>query len=97
MEDLSYYISIQIGRSAVGGFMKPKLKVTVTMDAMIIREIDEISKKQGESRSRIIENAVKAWRQKQQEKELIEGYLFMAREDREVAEANLEAGTEALE
>ncbi len=77
--------------------MKPKLKVTVTMDAMIIREIDEISKKQGESRSRIIENAVKAWRQKQQEKELIEGYLFMAREDREVAEANLEAGTEALE
>lgn len=97
MEDLSYYICIQMGRSAVEGFMNSKLKVTVTMDAVIIREIDKISKELRESRSRIVENAVKAWRQKQQERELIGGYIFMAREDREVAEANLEASTEVLE
>jgi hypothetical protein len=38
----------------------------------------------------------KAWRQGQFEKELIEGYRAMAKEDREKAEANLEASAEVL-
>ena len=71
--------------------MSTRLKVTITMDESIIREIDRVSRKQKESRSRIMEEAMKEWKQKQIEKELIEGYRAMAQEDQEMAEANLEA------
>jgi metal-responsive CopG/Arc/MetJ family transcriptional regulator len=76
--------------------MGQKLKVTVTIDEAIVREIDRLSKEQGESRSRMIEEAIKMWRQRQLERELIEGYRAMAKADSELAEANLEAGAEAL-
>ena len=76
--------------------MSTRLKVTITMDESIIREIDRVSRKQKESRSRIMEEAMKEWKQKQIEKELIEGYRAMAHEDQEMAEANLEASVETL-
>ena len=76
--------------------MNNKLKVTITVDRSVVEEIDRLSKEQGESRSHLIEEAIKTWRQGQLEKELIDGYLAMASEDLETAEANLEAGMEAL-
>lgn len=76
--------------------MKNKLKVTITLDQAIVEEIDRLSKEQKESRSHIIEEAIKVWKQKRLEKELIDGYLAMAKEDLEIAEANLEAGMEVL-
>ena len=76
--------------------MSQKLKVTITIDEAVVREIDRISKEQGESRSHMIEEAIKAWGQKGLERELIEGYRAMAKEDSDLAEANLEAGAEAL-
>jgi metal-responsive CopG/Arc/MetJ family transcriptional regulator len=76
--------------------MRNKQKITITIDESIIKDIDRLSEREGESRSQLIEKAVKAWRQKQLEKELIEGYAAMAKEDLETAEANLEAGVEAL-
>jgi metal-responsive CopG/Arc/MetJ family transcriptional regulator len=76
--------------------MSTRLKVTITMDESIIREIDRVSRKQKESRSRIMEEAMKEWKQKQIEKELIEGYRAMTQEDQEIAEANLEASAETL-
>ena len=76
--------------------MSNKLKVTITVDKSVVEEIDRLSKEQRESRSHLIEEAIKAWRQKQLEKELIDGYLAMAKEDLETAEANLKAGMEVL-
>jgi metal-responsive CopG/Arc/MetJ family transcriptional regulator len=76
--------------------MSNKQKVTITIDEAIVKDIDRLSEKEGESRSQLIEKAVRAWRQRQLEKELIEGYVAMTKEDLETAEANLEAGVGAL-
>jgi len=76
--------------------MGNRQKVTITIDEAILKDIDRLSEKEGKNRSQLIEKAVKAWRQEQLEKELIEGYAAMAKEDSETAEAILEAGVEAL-
>ncbi len=76
--------------------MGNKQKVTITVDEAILREIDRFSEEQGESRSNVIEKAIREWRQKNLENELIEGYTSMAEEDLETAEANFGAGTEAI-
>ncbi len=76
--------------------MRSRLKVTVTIDKAVLEEIDRMATEQKESRSRLIEEAIKAWRQIQIEKELIDGYTAMAEEDLKTAEANLEAGVEVV-
>jgi len=76
--------------------MGNKLKVTVTIEESIVREIDRASNERGESRSRVIETAIQQWRKRELDKQLIEGYLAMAKEDVETAEANLAAGVEIL-
>lgn len=76
--------------------MGNKQKVTITVDEAILKEIDRFSEEQGESRSNVIEEAIREWRQKHLENELIEGYTSMAEEDLETAEANFGAGTEAI-
>jgi len=76
--------------------MGNKLKITVTIEESIVREIDRASNERGESRSRVIEKAIQQWRERELDKKLIEGYLAMAKEDVETAEANLAAGVEVL-
>jgi len=76
--------------------MGNKQKVTITVDEAILKEIDKLSKSHGESRSRLIEDAIRVWREKKLEKELIDGYLAMAKEDAEMVESHLEAGMEVL-
>ena len=76
--------------------MGNKQKVTITLDEAILKEIDRFSKLQGESRSRLIEDAIVAWREKELEKELIDGYLAMAKEDSEMMGDHLEVGMEVL-
>jgi metal-responsive CopG/Arc/MetJ family transcriptional regulator len=76
--------------------MGNRLKVTVTIEEAIVREIDRMAKERGESRSHVLEKAVQSWRERELEKELIEGYLAMAGEDAETAEVNLAAGVEVL-
>jgi metal-responsive CopG/Arc/MetJ family transcriptional regulator len=76
--------------------MGNKLKVTVTIEESIVREIDRASNERGESRSRVIETAIQQWRKRELDKQLIDGYLAMSKEDVETAEANLAAGVEAL-
>ena len=44
--------------------MGNKLKVTVTIDEAIVREIDRASKEHGESRSSVIERAIRQWRER---------------------------------
>jgi len=76
--------------------MGNKQKVTITVDEAILKEIDRFSEEQGQSRSNVIEEAIREWRQKHLENELIEGYTSMAEEDLKTAEANFGAGTEAI-
>jgi metal-responsive CopG/Arc/MetJ family transcriptional regulator len=76
--------------------MGNNLKVTVTIEESIVREIDRASNERGESRSRVIEKAIQQWRERELDKQLIEGYLAMAKKDVETAEANLAAGVEVL-
>jgi metal-responsive CopG/Arc/MetJ family transcriptional regulator len=76
--------------------MAHKLKVTITISESVVRELDRLSKEKKESRSRVIEEAIELWRQKQLERALIKGYLAMGKEDVELAESNFEAGVEVL-
>jgi metal-responsive CopG/Arc/MetJ family transcriptional regulator len=76
--------------------MGNKQKVTITIDEEIVKEIDRLSREQGESRSNLIEEAIREWRQRQLKNELIKGYTVMAKEDLETAEANLEVSMEVL-
>jgi len=50
--------------------MGNKLKVTVTIEESIVREIDRASNEQGESRSRVIEKAIREWRKRELNKNL---------------------------
>ena len=76
--------------------MHSKQKVTVTIDEGIVREIDRLSKEMNETRSHLVEEALKAWRRGQVEQALIDGYRAMTKEDAETAEQNLAAGKEAI-
>ncbi|MBI3753524.1 MAG: ribbon-helix-helix protein, CopG family [Deltaproteobacteria bacterium] len=76
--------------------MYSKQKVTVTIDEGIVREIDRLSKEMNETRSHLVEEALKAWRRGQVEQALIDGYRAMTKEDAETAEQNLAAGKEAI-
>ncbi len=73
-----------------------KTKITVTIDESVIKDLDRLSEQRRESRSRLVEEAVKVWRNGQMEKELIEGYQAMAQEDVATAEAHLHIARENL-
>jgi metal-responsive CopG/Arc/MetJ family transcriptional regulator len=73
-----------------------RMKVTITLDREVLQEIDRLSREKGQSRSHLMEEAIKGWRRRKVEQELMEGYLAMADQDRRIAEANLPAVREAL-
>ncbi len=77
--------------------MSGKTKVTVTLDAILLKEVDEACQTLHSSRSGLIERAIKLWRNKQLEEALREGYLAMAGEDLKTADSRLEAGVEVLD
>jgi metal-responsive CopG/Arc/MetJ family transcriptional regulator len=76
--------------------MGSKQRVTIALDRDMVQEIDRVSKEKKASRSHIIEGAIQLWRKRQLEKDLIEGYLHMSKENAMTAETNLAAGEEAL-
>ena len=76
--------------------MASKVKITVSVDAGLIRELGGASRKKGKPRSQLVEEALQLWRRRQLEQALKEGYLAMAKEDRATAERQLAAGWEAI-
>ena len=74
----------------------PKVKITVSIDEKLSAMIDRDAHRLRKNRSRVVEEAIRLWREKQREEDLKEGYLAMAREDSRTAEANLGAGFEAI-
>ncbi len=76
--------------------MAGKVKVTVSIDEALVRELSGIVRKTRKPRSQLVEEALRLWRRSQLEQALKEGYLAMAKEDRATAERHLVAGREAL-
>ena len=76
--------------------MGTKVKVTVSLDETLVRELRLASRQKGKPRSRLVEEALRLWRRSQLEQELREGYQAMAGEDRLTAERRLPAGWEAI-
>jgi metal-responsive CopG/Arc/MetJ family transcriptional regulator len=76
--------------------MATKVKVTVSVEESLIRELARASRKTGRPRSQLVEEALRLWRQSRIEQALREGYRTMAKEDRETAERRLGAGWETV-
>ena len=73
-----------------------KIKVTVSVDEALIRELGRVSRQTRRPRSQLVEEALHLWRRSQLERALKEGYEAMAREDQATAEHRLAAGWENL-
>ncbi len=77
--------------------MASKVKITVSLDETLVRELTEATRHRGKSRSRLVQEALEHWRRSRLEQELKEGYRAMAKEDRATAERNLVVGWEVIE
>ena len=76
--------------------MASKVKVTVSLDERLVKDLKGVSQQSGTPRSRLIEEALRFWQRSRLEQQLKEGYEAMAKEDRATAEENLAAGWEIL-
>ncbi len=76
--------------------MASKVKVTVSLDAGLVRELSGASRKLRKPRSQLVEEALRLWRRRQLEQNLREGYVARAEEDRTTSEERLAAGWEAV-
>jgi len=76
--------------------MASRLKITISIDESLLRELEAASRRGRKSRSRLVEEALQHWRSSRLQQELKEGYQAMALEDRKTAERNLHAGWETL-
>lgn len=76
--------------------MASKVKVTVSLDETLVRELGELCRENRKPRSQLVEEALQLWRRSRLEQELREGYQAMAREDRATAERHLAAGWEVM-
>lgn len=76
--------------------MPSKVKITISIDETLVRELTGASRQAKKSRSRLVEEALQYWRRSRLEQELKEGYQAMAKEDRATAERSLAAGWEAM-
>ncbi len=76
--------------------MASKVKVTVSLDESLVKELEGISREKRTHRSRLVEEALRVWHRRLIEQQLKEGYQSMAAEDRATAERNLAVGWEIL-
>lgn len=74
-----------------------KIKITVSIDANFLAELDKIAKLKHMKRSNLIEEAIRVWRKEQIEGELKEGYLAMAKHNKRIAEKYLKVVRETLD
>ena len=76
--------------------MGSKVKITVSLDAALVRELGGAGPQKGKPRSQLVEEALRLWRRARLERELKEGYQAMAKADRAAAEHHLQAGWEVV-
>jgi len=73
-----------------GGHTASRKKVSISIDSVVLKNIERISQERNCSRSRAIECALKEWVRIYLGEELKEGYRAMSVEDKETTEENLE-------
>ena len=73
-----------------------KAKVTLTIDRTLIRNLDIVAKASKESRSHLVELAIRKWELSRLEQELQDGYRSMSEENLKIAEERIAAGYETL-
>lgn len=76
--------------------MGSKAKTTVALKKEILETVDQESRRRHQTRSAVIEEALRLWQRLRLERELAEGYQAMADEDRKTAEKSLHAAREIL-
>jgi metal-responsive CopG/Arc/MetJ family transcriptional regulator len=76
--------------------MASKIKLTVSLDEALVRELESDSRRTRKPRSQLVEEAIRHWHRSRLEQELKEGYQAMAAEDRATARRNLAVGWEAI-
>ncbi len=73
-----------------------KERITVTIEEELVQDLDRAAQPLKQSRSNLIEMAVRMWKKVRLEQDLIKGYRAMAEEDLKIAEKNLSAGYKVL-
>lgn len=76
--------------------MRTKKKMSVTIDAEIFEAIEEAAESCNMAKSQLAQEAFRLWFKKRTEESMAAGYVEMAREDREFADAALDAQKEIL-
>lgn len=76
--------------------MAHKLKVTLSLDQDLVETLERISRQTKKPRSRVVQEALRAWRRKELQEKLAQGYREMANENLETAEQGLSAFKETL-
>jgi len=76
--------------------MGSKMKITVSVDEALVRELNGASRQKRKPRSQLVEEALQLWRRRRLEQALKEGYQAMAKEERATAERHLAAGSEVM-
>jgi metal-responsive CopG/Arc/MetJ family transcriptional regulator len=76
--------------------MSSKVKITLSLEEGLVKELEEIGRVKRTPRSRLVEEALRFWRRSLLEQQLKDGYQSMAIEDRATAERNLAAGWEIV-
>ena len=76
--------------------MRTKKKISVTIDAEIFEAIEEAAETCNMAKSQLAQEAFRLWFKKRTEKSMAAGYMEMAKEDREFADAALDAQKEIL-
>jgi len=76
--------------------MANKLKVTLSLDEDLVETLEQISRQTKKPRSRVVQEALRAWRRKELQEKLALGYQEMADENLKVAEQGLSSFKETL-
>lgn len=76
--------------------MAQKVKLTLSLDEDLVQTLDKISRESKKPRSRVVQEALRAWRRRELHEKLAQGYREMAEEDRKAAERHLPAFREIL-
>lgn len=75
---------------------KAKVRLSATIDATLLTELNKVLEKEKVTRSFLIERALEQWLKQRQAKELERAYQTMKEEDQKIAELTIHAQFEVL-
>lgn len=76
--------------------MRTKRRLSVTIDADLLKAVDEASKNYHMAKSHLAQEAFELWLKKKTEQLMAKGYREMTEEDKELAELSFDAQREIV-